>query len=536
MFRFIFVFMIISVIVYAQDSTLQKRSGTVTFITPQNVYLKFDNLEGIVEGDTIYFEQHNKAIPVVVVKYVSSMSCAGEKIGKNILKVDDNVFVWVKSEAVHSPSIVQAGTEKDTNLTKINNIPVTKVTTTKFTRDRSNFYGSFNASSFTNYTNFANTPGLQRWNYTLNVNANQIGGSSFYFTNYMNLAYMSSEWQDVKANVFNNLRIYDLSLGYKTSDYNIWLGRHINYNISNIGPVDGLMMEKSLGNFSIGGVAGSRPDLYSMGYNFKYFEYGGYINRVDSSKTGYMQNTIALFQQDYNNKTDRRFLYLQHSNNLNSNINFFASSEIDLYKRQNNIGQSDFSLTSLYMSLQYTPVRLVSINLSYDARKNVVYYESFKSFIDSLFSNEMRQGFRLSFFIRPLMGTFINLGGGYSYQKGDLRPSRNFNISITQSEIPLLDISATVTANKIVGSYQNGSIYGISLSKYIPFNVTTITLGYSNVTYDFGGITSKFFQKGITAELSTRLLNPVFFNLYYEGDFSGTTTYNRFMTGLNYRF
>ncbi len=536
MFKIIIAFMFLGIVIYAQDTNLQKKIGSVTFITPQNVYLKFDDLEGITPGDTLYHEQSGKAIPVISVKYVSSMSCAGEKIGNDILKVGDQVFVWVKPGAITSQPIVKAGTEQDTNLAKIKNMPVIKVTNAKFNRDRSNFYGSFNANSFTNYTNFANTPGLQRWNYTLNLNANKIGGSSIYFSNYMNLAYMSSEWQDVKANVFNNLRIYDLSLGYKTDDFNMWLGRHINYNISNIGPVDGLMMEKSFGNFSFGGVAGSRPDLFNMGFNFKYFEYGAYINRVDSSGSGAMQNTVALFQQTYNQKTDRRFLYLQHTNNLYSNINFFASSEIDLYKQQNNIGSSEFSLTSLYMSMQYTPIRLVSVNLSYDARKNVVYYESFKSFIDSLFDNEMRQGLRLSFFLRPFLGTFINLGGGYSYQKGDLRPSRNFNVSITQSEIPLLDISATISANKIIGSYQNGSIYGISLSKFIPFNVSSITLGFSNVTYDFGGLTDKFFQKEITAELSTRLLYSLFFNIYYEGDFAGTTTYNRFMSGINYRF
>ncbi len=529
--------MLVSILINAQDSNLQKRIGSVTFITPQNVYLKFDNLEGIVQGDTVFTELGGKKIPIVIVKYISSMSCAGEKIGKYNLKVDDNVFVWAKqSEMPKSSSIVKAGNEKDTNLTASGNNPVVKVTNKSFFRDRSNFYGSFNANSFTNYTNFANTPGLQRWNYTLNLNANQIGGSSFYFSNYMNLAYMSSEWQDVKANVFNNLRIYDLSLGYKTNDYNIWIGRHLNYNISNLGPVDGLMAEKSFGIFSLGGVLGSRPDLFTMGYNFKYLEYGAYINRTDSSGSGVMQNTLALFQQLYNNKVDRRFLYFQHTNNLFPNIYLFASSEIDLYKRQNNVGMSDFSLTSLYMSLQYTPIRLLSINLSYDARKNVVYYESFRSIIDSLFDNQMRQGFRLSFFIRPLMGTFINLGGGYSYQKGDLRPSRNFTFSITQSDIPFLDISATISANQIIGSYQNGAIYSASLSKYIPFNLSTISLGYSNVTYDFGGIASKFYQKGVTAELSTRLINSIFINLYYEGDFAGTTTYNRFMTGINYRF
>ncbi len=528
----VFIFFFCSL--YAQDNNLQKKAGKITFITTQNIYLKFDDTEGIASGDTIYFQQRGKAIPIVLVKFVSSGSCAGEKLSKTDLKVGDEVFAWVKPESIKTPAVVKAGAEKDTNIAKTDSKSI-KVAN-KFVKDRSNFYGSFNANSFTNYTNVNNTPGLQRWNYTLNMKADKIGGSQFYFSNYMNLAYMSNEWRDVKANVFNNLRVYDFSFGYKTSDFNVWAGRHINYNISNIGPVDGLQMEKSFGNFAFGGVAGSRPDLFSMGYNFKYFEYGAYITRADSSSTGSMQNTVALFQQTYNHKTDRRFLYLQHNDNLLSDVSLFASSEIDLYKVSNNVPVKDFSLTSLYLSMQYAPWRALSINLSYDARKNIVYYESFKTFIDSLFDNQMRQGLRLGFYIRPATFTFINLGGGYSYQRGDLRPSRNFNVSITQSEIPIFDISLTVSANQIIGSYQNGSIYGVSISKYIPFNVSTITVGFSNVTYNFGGMTNKFLQKEITVDLSTRIFYSLFFNLYYEGDFSGTTTYSRLMSGINFRF
>ena len=131
---------------------------------------------------------------------------------------------------------------------------------------------------------------------------------------------------------------------------------------------------------------------------------------------------------------------------------------------------------------------------------------------------------------------FINLGGGYSYQKGDLRPSRNFNISITQSEIPLLLISVTLNANKILGNYQNGAIYGVSFNKYLSFNSTSITAGYSNVTYSFGSIAGNLNQKQITLQFSTRLIDNLFLNLYYEGDFEGTTTYNRFLSGITFRF
>ena len=534
---FLFLTMILfSSITLAQSKKKVEKQGKITFVTSLNIYVRFDDTNGIIVGDTAYFNHEGKVIPVMTVKYLSSNSCSGPKIGDVNLSIGESVFIMAE-DVIKPPRIEkEAGTERDTNIILNNNNTTVKAARFVFSRDRSNFTGSFTANSLSYIANYKNSVSTQRWNYSINMNADKIGGSPFYFSNYMNLNYLSSEWRDVKSNVFNNLRVYDLSLGFKSNGYNLWAGRHINYNISNIGPVDGLQFEKSLGNFAAGGVAGYRPDFYNMGFNSKLFEYGAYIYRTDSLSGGSMQNTVAFFQQTNNKKTDRRFLYFQHNSNISNNLNFFLSSEMDLYKVQNNIPLNELTLTSVFFSAMYTPVRKITINFSYDARRNVIYYETFKSLIDSLFNNELRQGLRLGFFLRPFTGTFINLNGGYSYQKGDLKPSRNFNITVTQSEIPLLDITAAVSYNKIYGIYQNGSVYGITLSKFFQFNLTNISVGYSKLKYSFGSLAGDLNQKIVNVQFSTRLLGHVFLNLYYEGEFDGSTTYNRFMNGINYRF
>ena len=515
---------------------ISKKEGEISFITSQNIYLRFENTEGISVGDTAFYFYKKKYVPVMVIQFLSSGSCSGKKIGDLNLKVGDKVFVWAKHNDDKIIKSDDTGDEKDTNLIK--DTTQLKIKRNKFfiPRNRSNFYGSFTANSFSGFANYTNSVGTQSWWYSLNMNAENIGGSHFYFSNYMNFSYLTSEWGSIKSNVFNNVKVYDLSLGYKVNKFSIWLGRHMNNNISSVGPVDGLQIEKGFGNFAFGGVVGSRPDFLHMGLNSNLFEYGAYINRSDTINNRQMQSTIAVFQQSNHGKTDRRFLYFQHNNNIINNLYFFFSSEVDLFKLQNNTAKSDFSLTSLYLSTQYTPVRPLTINLSYDARRSVIYYQTFRSLYDSLFENQLRQGLRLSFFIRPLTETFINLGGGYSFQKGDIKPSRNINISLTQSDIPYLDISASLSFNKIFSNYLSGSVYGITLTKYLPFNFTNISLGLSKLDYNFGGFTPRLNQKIVTAQISTRLINSIFFNLYYEGDFEGKTTYGRFMCGINYRF
>ncbi|MFZ0454201.1 MAG: hypothetical protein WAM24_10645 [Ignavibacteriaceae bacterium] len=513
-----------------------KKDGKISFVTSQNIYVRFENTEGISSGDTAYYNYNGKFIPVMVVKFLSTTSCSGEKISKVNLKVGDNISVRVTKDETEILTLKKAGNEKDTNL--VNDAPQQerRKDKIKIPANRSNLYGSFTANSFSGFANYANSVGTQSWRYTLNLHAENIGGSPFTFTNYMNFSYLTSNWSNIKTNVFNNLKIYDLSIGYKVNKFSIWLGRHMNNNISSVGPIDGLQVEKGFGKFAFGGVIGSRPDFLHMGLNSNLFEYGAYINRIDTISNRIMQSSVAIFQQSNHNKTDRRFLYLQHNNNIVNNLYLFFSSEIDLFKLQNNKAQSDFSLTSLYLSTQYTPVRLLTINLSYDARRSVIYYETFKSLFDSLFENQLRQGLRLSFFIRPFRGMFLNLGGGYSFQKGDIKPSRNFNISVTKSDIPFLDISASLTFNRIFSSYQSGSVYGITLTKYIPFNSTTISAGVSKLQYNFGNFTGNIDQKILTLQISTKLVNHIYFNIYYEGDFQGKTTFGRLMAGINYRF
>ncbi len=529
---------LVSNVLFAQKKNKIEKHGKVIFITSLNIYLRFENTQGITKGDTAYFNSRGKTIPVMYVKYLSTNSCSGPKIGNVNLKIGDDVFLYATEVPKSSVIRNTAGTEKDTNIVLGKTKTVIHAKKIIYNNEnRSSVTGNFTANSLSYAANYQNSVNTQRWDYSLNMNANRIGGSNFYFSNFMDLNYLSSEWRDVKANVFNSLRIYDLSLGYKTDGYSIWGGRHINYNVSDIGPVDGLQLEKRLGNFGAGGVAGFRPDFYNMGFNSKLFEYGVYLMRIDSLRNGSIQNTVAIFQQTNNKKTDRRFLYFQNNSNLSSKLNFYLSSEVDLFKLQNNVPTNDFSLTSVYFSTMYTPVRNITINFSYDARRNIIYYQTFGSIIDSLFNNALRQGLQLGFFLRPFTGTFINLNGGYSYQKGDLRPSKNFNISATQSEIPLFGITATVNYNKLYGNYQNGSVYGITISKFFQFNLTNISIGYSRLEYTFGSFSSAAFdQKIVDVQISTRLLDHVFLNLYYEGEFDGTTTYNRFMNGVSYRF
>ena len=76
-------------------------------------------------------------------------------------------------------------------------------------------------------------------------------------------------------------------------------------------------------------------------------------------------------EQMNNMKTDRRFLYFQHTNSLIKNIYFFSTFEVDLYKVKLDLPQNNFDLTSLFLSLRYRMTKNIWFTASFDQRKNV---------------------------------------------------------------------------------------------------------------------------------------------------------------------
>ncbi len=420
--------------------------GKISFISSQNIYVKFDNTNGITEGDTLYFSKEGKLIPAVLVRFVSSSSCAGDPILeiKNYNK-NDEITARIKTNEDSKSAVVDS--EKKVEL--IQEAILEEISAANTSGERkadSNVKGRLSISSYSNISNLPRSIDYQRWRYLLSMNVENLANSNISFSNYITFAYRADQWERVKGNLGNALRVYDFAFRYDINkSSSVTLGRKNNSKISNIGSIDGVQFETNLKELDLGFVMGSRPNFSDYGYNAKLFEAGVYISKTDTSKNGMMLNTLAFFEQTNNFNTDRRFIYFQHNNNIIKNINLFISSEVDLYKKINGVSENTFSLTSLFISTRYQPSRIINFSLSYDARKNVIYYETYKNYAESILESETRQGFRFRTTIRPVNKLSLGLNLGYRFKKSDLKPTRNFGGYINYSSIPIITSSVSLT-------------------------------------------------------------------------------------------
>jgi hypothetical protein len=530
--------LMITISLLAKEEMTTVVEGTVSYISSQNIYIKFNSTEGIEIGDTLFIKEKNNYVPAIKVEHISSTSCAGVSLSDKKIEINIPIYAFITNgdEEVNTTDESVIKEAAVTTPVISNTVTENEVTTKPSFEPVPTLSGRFSVQSYSNFTNQSTNYDYQRWRYTFQLNANRISGSGFSYSQYISFAYRASNWHYISSNLEDAFRVYDLGINYAFNDVtSLWLGRHLNSKISNVGPIDGLQFETSFSGWSVGAAVGSRPTLDNMGWDFNLFEYGAYVYRSDEVFKGDMYNTLGYFTQTNDYKTDRRFIYYQHSNSAIENTRIFFSTEIDLYKIVNGQSESEFSLTSLYTSINIRPSELFSLFLSYDARKNVIYYETFKNFIDSVFENETRQGFRTRITLRPVRNLYLGADYGYRYRPGDPKPSNNYGGYLTYSQIPGIESSVTGSFSRINSSYVNGDIWSINLSKPIIIGLD-LYLGYRYTTYQFRQGITEMNQQSASVGLSIYLLKPVLLNFTYEGVFEDVQSSGRFLANLTYRF
>ncbi len=520
---------------FGQKETVIEK-GVVSYVSSQNVYVKFSSTEHILAGDTLFMEKDSRLMPALLVKDKSSTSCVCTPLLPEKAKVGDTFI---------SKSLVEKKPEKtktDTPITEKNNkIPPKPAVITPDDKEdgtpelKQKIKGRISAASYSNLYGGEET---HRMRYTLTFQGNNIKKSRFSTDNYISFRHTIGEWNKVQEHLEDALKVYSLSVKYdfdKTSS--VALGRKINYRISSMGAIDGVQFEKRLGQFIFGAIGGWRPDFADYGFNSDLFQAGAYISHSSGKNNKNEETTLAFVEQRNKSKTDRRFVYFQHSNAISNNLNVFISFETDLYQNVNETVSHNLSLTNLLLSIRYKLSKRLNLSVAYDNRKNIIYYESYKNYIDQLIEDETRQGLRLGGSYR--FAKWLNWGFNASlrFQKSGINQSKNINSYLNFSRLPWINATASVSANLLQTSYLDSKLFGIQVSKDIIRNKLQGEVYYRMADYQYKNYEYKIQQHIGGVNLSCNINRKLAFYLYYEGTFDKkSTSFNRFNTKIIQRF
>lgn len=494
------------------------KEGRVSYKNTQNVYVKFDNTDKLKIGDTLYVLLEEKQHPAFVIKHLSSISCVGINISNFDLKINDRLFSKRQevSDSQKQEVIVKA---REENLIEQNseiNKDVLEEVLPKSSINKQHINGRISLNSYSNQPSEGDNR-TTRFRSTFSLTASNINNSRFSSEVYVIYRQKYIGGELINDPIQDPLKFYNLAFKYNLDkNSNILIGRKINPYISNLGAIDGIQAQKSMGSFLIGAIIGSRPDLQTYRYNGNMFEYGGYINHEHKTKKGSMHNTFALMEQKNTGKIDRRFSYFQHSNSLLKGLNLFASFELDLYKVVDDKPINRISLSSAYISLRYKASKKISFSASYDARNNVIYYESYKNFIDRLIDEETRQGLRFRVNIRPMKYVTMGSSVGYRYQNSTLKPSKNLYSYISISRIPFINVSTSISSTLLRTNYLDGQLFGIRLNKSFFQSKLFGELNFRKVKYKYARTETTLNQTIGGLNITWRMVRSLSLSIKYE--------------------
>ena len=516
------------------QETLQLLAGTVTFKSSQNVYVKFQSTANIRIGDTLYLSK-DSLIPSLEVRNISSTSCVAKKLTTREINLSDPIYAKPHSQPVVEPSkAVQVSKEPEKIV--LVQTPANQIAGSPEKSRLQKINGRLAISS---YSSFSDGPGqdAHRLRYTFSLNAKNLHGSGWSAESYLSFRHKVGDWRDVKNHLFQALKVYNLAVKYEFNQQDqVWFGRKINLNVSNIGAVDGIQYEKKINNMTYGAILGSRPDYSDYSFNIKLMQAGLFLGHSFRNKTGDMSSTFALFEQKNKFKTDRRFAYFQHSNTLLKNLMFFGSFELDLYKRVEGKPMSALSPSSIFLSMRYKINRKLALSASYDALKNVIYYESYKNFIDQIIENEVRQGLRFSADFSPFQNVSIGATTGYRFQANHADPAKNGDLYISWYQVPLLKLSATASLTLLQTDYLEGGIVGLRMNKSIHNGKWSAEGAFRKVNYKYSGAEVPLNQNIASFNLTCRLLQKLSLSANYEGAFEAQRRYTSLYCNLIKRF
>ncbi len=509
--------------------------GKVSYITGNSIYVKFDSTDGIENGDTLFVSINGELVPGLTVLHQSSISCLCNPLGDKEFKAENLIFARIQQITKEQPEETETESMPDKD---VNEQVLTSSTEKEQQQEKKQqeVNGRLSMSSYSNFSN-SDSDDSHRFRYTLSMKLDNISNSKLSAETYISFKHKLNEWDVVKQDLNNALKIYNLALTYDFNENStLWAGRKINPKIANVGAIDGIQFQQHFNNFFAGVAVGSRPDWSNYGDNIDLLEYGGYFGHGKQTKNGFVQSTRGFFEQRNQSKTDRRFVFFQLTNSAIKNLHLFSSFEIDLYKLVNDNPQNTLSLTSLYLSARYRFSRSLSIFGSYDNRKNVIYYETFRNYADEILQQASRQGFRLRVNYRPINYLLLGVNAGTRYRKDDPRPTNTLNGSASYSKIPGINARLSLTANLMQTSYLDGQVYGARLSKNLLNGKLYGMLHYSYVDFSYVASSSTLQQNIGEIDFSYHLNKKWYFSVNFETTFQDNGNYNRLYLNLRRKF
>ncbi len=495
-------------IFFAMITTIEAKPfvGQVKYISLDIYYVNLGKKQGVNEGDTLSVIRNRNLVGKLRVIKVANYSCACKLITrKNKIKLGDQV-VALKSGLLNNSEILSPQKRRKYGPYFQNNKLKGSIDfQTLWFNDMSNTdidYSQQALVSKIEIERLLNTPLRlsMRWRTRRHHRETTF-----------NNRIATDEWRH---------HIYELGLIYEpeNSPVEFAMGRFLDHRVRGIGFVDGALFSVKLNpRWRIGLVGGTEPGLKNLDFRTDEQKFGVFINHERGDyQTQKISSTLAFSGRYHSGEVSREFFYLQNNYWRGGKFSIYQSVEIDInrgWKRR--LQNASLQISNFFLSLHYTPYDNITVNLSYDARKNIRFYEN-RSIPDSLFDETIRQGIHTGFTIRLPRQVRFSGNFGVRLRKGHLKNTISASGALYVRNL-LKHVSMSTRLSYFSSMFTTG--YRPSLDIRIPLQREfTLRLGGGSYIYKLGNSTSSNHWLEVDADY------------YFNRWFFGSLGYRYFIT------
>ncbi|RMF67900.1 MAG: hypothetical protein D6743_04155 [Calditrichaeota bacterium] len=425
-----------------------KRVGEIRYISKNVYYVTLGQMQGIGVGDTLTVKRNGRIVGRLVAEHVARVSSACRVVSRRTgFKKGDRVerFVWLNAQ--HSPAVpaqsqpaaarprkpesrlkkrwkgsnARASRKpRNTSNQLSGRVSVESIWFDDMTRSNLN-YRQVGLRTNLKVRRFLGMPLELRVRFrSRSHHRDRVRGSEV----------SRNEWT-------NNLYQFGLVYEDRESPVEFGFGRLISEQVRGLGYIDGGFVSMRIrGPWRVGVAGGTQPSLRNAGFQTNEQKVGFFVNYESGDyQSRRVSSTLAFSGRYHGGQTSREYIYLQNNISGGPKWSVYQTVELDVNRGwKRTAGVSAIQFSNMYVSAYYNPLSFLSLNVSFDARKNIRVYET-RSIPDSLFDDATRQGLHSGLTLQlphriRLAGTF-----GIRFRSGAMQNTISASGALTARQI-----------------------------------------------------------------------------------------------------
>jgi len=353
----------------------------ITYISGATFYLEVGSKQGLTEQTSLDVVRGGVAVARLRVTALSSNRAACEALPSPVeLIVGDSVRFIATAVPIAAPA--SAGPTSSRRATSRATTPTLR--------------GRFGMRYLVVSPDGDAAGGLTQPAYDVRLDGQRLGGTGLGLAvdaRAQRTQYTASGSQAARASA-NTTRVYQASLSWSAPRAGVRLnaGRQLAGALASVGMFDGLAVDLDRRRWSAGAFAGSQPDAFSLGLSGRVREYGAY-GTLQTAATGRRATalTVGGVGSYVAGAIDREYSFARLTTS-GATYSVYATQELDVNRGWRRAAEHTATTpTATFVSVQYSPMRALSLSGGFDNRRSVRLYRDYQS-PELAFDDAFREG------------------------------------------------------------------------------------------------------------------------------------------------